>query len=47
MCDPADVDARAKKRQAELLEQNGGREAVIKRGDLGFTPPPGHPVVLG
>jgi choline-sulfatase len=47
ICDPAEVDARAKKRQAELLEQHGGREAVIRRGDLGFTPPPGYPVVLG
>ncbi len=47
ICDPAEVDARAKRRQAELLEQNGGREAVIKRGDLGFTPPPGYPVVFG
>jgi choline-sulfatase len=47
ICDPAEVDARAKKRQAELLEQNGGAEAVIKRGDLGFSPPPGYPVVLG
>ncbi|MBI4203672.1 MAG: sulfatase-like hydrolase/transferase [Betaproteobacteria bacterium] len=47
ICDPAEVDARAKKRQAELLEQHGGREAVIQRGDLGFTPPPGYPIVLG
>jgi choline-sulfatase len=47
MLDPAEVDARAKKRQAELLEANGGREAVIKRGDLGFTPPPGYPAVFG
>jgi choline-sulfatase len=47
ICDPAMVDARAKARQAELLEQNGGREAVLKRGDLGFTPPPGYPAVLG
>jgi choline-sulfatase len=47
ICDPAEVDARAKKRQAELLEQNGGAAAVIKRGDLGFSPPPGYPVVLG
>ena len=47
ICDPAEVDARAKKRQAELLEQHGGREAVIRRGDLGFTPPPGYPIVLG
>ena len=47
ICDPAEVDARAKHRQAELLAENGGREAVIKRGDLGFSPPPGYPVVLG
>ncbi len=47
ICDPAEVDARAKQRQAELLALNGGREAVIKRGDLGFSPPPGYPVVLG
>jgi len=47
ICDPAEVDARAKQRQAELLAANGGREAVIKRGDLGFSPPPGYPVVLG
>jgi choline-sulfatase len=47
ICDPAEVDARAKRRQAELLAENGGREAVIKRGDLGFSPPPGYPIVLG
>lgn len=41
VCDPDDVDRRAKQRQAELLKENGGREAVIGRGDLGFTPAPG------
>jgi choline-sulfatase len=41
ICDPAEVDARAKRRQAELLAEHGGREAVIARGDLGFTPAPG------
>ena len=41
MCDPAEVDARAKRRQAELLAEHGGRDAVIARGDLGFTPAPG------
>ena len=41
ICDPEEVDARAKKRQAEQLEANGGREAVIARGDLGFSVPPG------
>ena len=43
ICDPEQVDARAKRRQAELLAANGGREAVIARGDLGFTPAPGFP----
>jgi len=41
ICDPAEVDARVRKRQADLLKLNGGREAVIARGDLGFSPPPG------
>ncbi len=39
--DPAEVDARAKHRQAEILAANGGWEAVLKRGDLPFSPPPG------
>ena len=39
--DPEEVDRRARARQAELLAANGGREAVIKRGDFGFTPAPG------
>ena len=39
--DPAAVDARAKQRQAEILAANGGWEAVLKRGDLPFSPPPG------
>lgn len=42
ICDPEEVDVRAKRRQAELLEMHGGREAVIERGDLGFTPAPGQ-----
>jgi choline-sulfatase len=41
LCDPEDVDRRAKARQRELLAQNGGRDSVIARGDLGFSPPPG------
>jgi choline-sulfatase len=47
ICDPAAVDAKAKQRQAELLEAAGGREAVIARGDLGFSPPPGYPATFG
>ncbi len=43
LCDPEAVDRRAKERQAELLAANGGREAVIARGDIGFTPTPKPP----
>jgi len=39
--DPEATDARAKRRQAELLARFGGREAALVRGDLGFTPAPG------
>jgi arylsulfatase A-like enzyme len=47
ICDPQGVDARARVRQSSLLEKNGGREAVIARGDLGFSPPPGVAAELG
>jgi len=40
ICDPV-AAAAAKRRQAEQLVVHGGREAVIARGDLGFSPPPG------
>ena len=43
ICDPEEVNARAKTRQAEQLAANGGREKVIERGDLGFSVPPGVP----
>jgi choline-sulfatase len=39
--DPVEVDRRAKTQQAVLLQRHGGREAVIARGDIGFTPAPG------
>jgi len=39
--DPADVDAAVKARQAAILAANGGREAVMARGDLPYSPPPG------
>jgi choline-sulfatase len=41
LLDPEKIDATAKRRQAEQLKKYGGREAVIARGDLGFSPPPG------
>jgi choline-sulfatase len=39
--DPAEIDARAKARQAAILAANGGVEAVRARGDLAYSPPPG------
>ncbi|MGD9868072.1 MAG: sulfatase-like hydrolase/transferase [Hyphomicrobiales bacterium] len=41
ICDPEKVDREAKSKQKVLLERSGGRDAVIKRGDLGFSVPPG------
>jgi choline-sulfatase len=38
---PAALDARVKARQRAILEANGGRAAVLARGDLPFSPPPG------
>ncbi|QHE87620.1 sulfatase-like hydrolase/transferase [Hydrogenophaga sp. BPS33] len=42
ICNPEDVERRAKGRQAELIERHGGREAIVQRGDFGNTPAPGE-----
>ena len=42
VCDPDEVDRRAKADQAALVEAHGGREAVIARGGFGATPAPGE-----
>ncbi len=47
LVDPEEVNRRAQARQAEQLALHGGREAVIARGDLGFSPPPGYAPELG
>jgi choline-sulfatase len=39
--DPEAVDRAVKTRQAELVEAHGGRAAVMARGDLPYSPPPG------
>jgi len=39
--DPADIDAAVKARQAGILAAAGGREVVMARGDLPYSPPPG------
>ncbi len=41
ICDPHAIDAEAKQTQEKLLREKGGRAAVIERGDLGFSMPPG------
>lgn len=41
LLDPVEVDRRAKQRQAELIEANGGWEAIRKLGGFGYSPPPG------
>jgi choline-sulfatase len=41
MLDPAAVDRLVKARQATILDANGGRDAVLRRGDLPYSPPPG------
>jgi len=41
ICDPHAIDAEAKSAQKKLLKKSGGRTAVIERGDLGFSVPPG------
>jgi choline-sulfatase len=43
ICDPDEVNRGAKHDQQKLLEEVGGKDFVIKRGDLGFSPPPGMP----
>lgn len=41
VCDPRAVDREAKADQQAMLEACGGKDAVIARGDLGFSVPPG------
>ena len=47
LLDPEEIDRQAKARQSDLVLENGGRDAVIARGEFGYSPPPGHKPVLG
>lgn len=38
---PEALDAAVKARQQAILAENGGRDAVVARGDLPYSPPPG------
>ena len=42
--DPEAADEQAFADQAALVERHGGTEAVLARGDFGYTPAPGQPV---
>lgn len=42
ICDPAEVNARALAEQRAKVEVHGGREAVLARGDFGYSPAPGQ-----
>jgi choline-sulfatase len=46
MLNPEEVDRKAKRRQAELVAANGGREAVLRRGSFAYSPPPGFKAEL-
>lgn len=42
ICDPAEVEQRAKREQAALIDKHGGREAVLSRGVFQASPVPGE-----
>lgn len=42
ICDPEEVDARARADQSATIERHGGREAVLAKGDFGYSPAPGQ-----
>ncbi len=43
--DPAAADRQARADQAARIAELGGREAIIKRGSFGYSPPPGTKAV--
>ncbi|MEZ5650086.1 MAG: sulfatase-like hydrolase/transferase [Burkholderiaceae bacterium] len=42
ICDPEEIDQRARHDQRETIEKHGGRAAIIERGDFGYSPAPGQ-----
>jgi choline-sulfatase len=44
ICDPDEVDRRARSDQAETILKHGGREEILKRGDFGYSPAPGQAI---
>ncbi|MCC6195471.1 MAG: sulfatase-like hydrolase/transferase [Burkholderiales bacterium] len=46
ICDPVEVDARAKRDQAALIARHGGAQKILRRGGSSYTPIPGEDVKL-
>ena len=42
ICDPDEVDRKARADQAETIAKHGGREVILGRGDFGYSPAPGQ-----
>ena len=42
VCDPEEVNKRAKREQLETIEKHGGVEIIMGRGDFGYSPAPGQ-----
>jgi len=42
ICDPEAVNARAFRDQAKRIAEHGGADAILRRGDFGYTPAPGE-----
>jgi choline-sulfatase len=42
ICDPEEVDRRAKADQAATIARHGGAQAILARGDFGYSPAPGQ-----
>lgn len=44
ICDPEEVDRRARADQAATIAKHGGRDTILDRGDFGYSPAPGQKV---
>jgi choline-sulfatase len=42
ICDPEEVNARAFRDQNKKIAEHGGKDAILERGDFGYTPAPGE-----
>ena len=42
ICNPEEVNKRAKREQNEKIIKHGGADAIMQRGDFGYSPAPGQ-----